>query len=131
MPCAFRPAAIRARSGGDEESAEEIFRSLYPDCRLVWVRLAPQRDMYSRFHVVGLVDVRRRRAEPPTVDGPHGEDQRDHIPRRDGDGTAEARFTTVASLTEWRDGRQPARMNAELEAANASPDGRERIPDPA
>jgi hypothetical protein len=110
-----------------KESAEEIFRTLYPDCRFVWVHLAPQRDMYLRFHVVGVIDLWRRRPEPPSVDGPYPEEQTDHLPRRNGEGTAETRWTTVSSVSKW----QNARLNTEPESDKRAPDHNERIPDPA
>ncbi len=113
-----------------KESAAEIFRALYPDCRFVWVHLAPLRDMYSRFSVIGIVGRSRRRPEPPSVDGPYMGEQADGIPRRKGDGIAETRWTTVSSLSEWRDEWQNARRDGEAEAAEPSPDSGERIAHP-
>ena len=53
-----------------KEGAEEIFRSLWPGCRYVWVHSVPKPDMRIRFRVIGLFGPGRskRGPEPPSVD---------------------------------------------------------------
>jgi hypothetical protein len=54
-----------------KKRAEEIFRSLWPDYKFIWVHSVPKSDLPIRFRVIGIFGLpggSRRGLEPPSVD---------------------------------------------------------------